>query len=423
MKENVLHYLWLHKKIDASQLVTTKGESLQILNFGQYLETAGPDFFNAQIVIGNQKWAGNVEMHVKSSDWYLHHHEKDNAYNNVILHVVWEHDQEVFYSNDVEIPVLELKKSIDVNLLTKIDTLFASKSWINCEKQINMVSNLKLGIWKERLFFERLEEKSKFILEIFENQNRDWEATCFIVLAKNFGLNINGNSFLELFSKIPFSVIRKESGSCLNLEALFFGSGNFLNNNFEDNYAKELKEIWNYQKAKYKLLEDNTVSFQFYKLRPDNFPTIRLAQLAALYHSNQNLFSNLIEIRSVKEIYTTLSIVPSHYWLTHYQLDRLSPHKKKQLSKSFIDLIIMNTIALLQFAFAKSQGREITEEIIQLLIDIKAEKNVILDKFKLVGIVARNAFESQSLLQLKNEYCNKSNCLQCAIGVELLQQK
>ena len=163
MKENVLHYLWLHKKIDASQLVTTKGESLQILNFGQYLETAGPDFFNAQIVIGNQKWAGNVEMHVKSSDWYLHHHEKDNAYNNVILHVVWEHDQEVFYSNDVEIPVLELKKSIDVNLLTKIDTLFASKSWINCEKQINMVSNLKLGIWKERLFFERLEEKSKFI--------------------------------------------------------------------------------------------------------------------------------------------------------------------------------------------------------------------------------------------------------------------
>ncbi|MBD3723293.1 MAG: DUF2851 family protein [Flavobacteriaceae bacterium] len=421
MKENVLHYLWLHKKIDARQLVTTKGESLQILNFGQYLETAGPDFFNAQIVIGNQKWAGNVEMHVKSSDWYLHHHEKDNAYNNVILHVVWEHDQEVFYSNDVEIPVLELKKSIDVNLLTKIDTLFASKSWINCEKQINMVSNLKLGIWKERLFFERLEEKSKFILEIFENQNRDWEATCFIVLAKNFGLNINGNSFLELFSKIPFSVIRKESGSCLNLEALFFGSGNFLNNNFEDNYAKELKEIWNYQKAKYKLLEDNTVSFQFYKLRPDNFPTIRIAQLSALIAKFPDIFIRIIEANDLEIYYKIFDVVVSKYWLNHFNFDKSTKNSnKRKLSREFIQLLIINTILPLKYVYVKQLGLDFDEDSLALIKEMKKERNSITSRFEEIGISNENAFDSQALLHLKQNYCNKNDCLKCSIGLDVL---
>ena len=423
MKEEFIHYLWKFQKFNTLDLKTTVGELISIVSVGQYLELSGPDFFNAQIIIGNQKWAGNIEIHLKSSDWYLHHHENDSAYENVILHVVWKHDAEIFRRNNIEIPVLELQSYVDTKLLTSYQALRSPKSWIYCENQLEGFSDFTLNNWLERLFFERLERKSKPILALLEQTNSDWEAVLFLLLAKNFGLNTNGDSFFTIANAIPFSVIRKESYDLKNLESLFFGMAGLLWNEFEDTYAAELQFRYHYLANKYQLEEPLIQKVQFFKHRPDNFPTIRLAQLAALYHSNQNLFSNLIEIRSVKEIYTTLSIVPSHYWLTHYQLDRLSPHKKKQLSKSFIDLIIMNTIAPLQFAFAKSQGREITEEIIQLLIDIKAEKNVILDKFKLVGIVARNAFESQSLLQLKNEYCNKSNCLQCAIGVELLQQK
>jgi hypothetical protein len=423
MKEEFIHYLWKFQKFNTLNLKTTVGELISIVSVGQYLELSGPDFFNAQIIIGNQKWAGNIEIHLKSSDWYLHHHENDSAYENVILHVVWKHDTEIFRRNNIEIPVLELQSYVDTKLLTSYQALRSPKSWIYCENQIGVFSDFTLNNWLERLFFERLERKSKPILALLEQTNSDWEAVLFLLLAKNFGLNTNGDSFFTIANAIPFSVIRKESYDLKNLESLFFGMAGLLSNEFEDTYSAELQFRYHYLANKYQLAEPLFQKVQFFKHRPDNFPTIRLAQLAALYHSNQSLFSNLIEIRSVKEIYTTLSIVPSHYWLTHYQLDRLSPHKKKQLSKSFIDLIIMNTIAPLQFAFAKSQGREITEEIIQLLIDIKAEKNVILDKFKLVGIVARNAFESQSLLQLKNEYCNKSNCLQCAIGVELLQQK
>ena len=423
MKEEFIHYLWKFQKFNTLNLKTTVGELISIVSVGQYLELSGPDFFNAQIIIGNQKWAGNIEIHLKSSDWYLHHHENDSAYENVILHVVWKHDTEIFRRNNIEIPVLELQSYVDTKLLTSYQALRSPKSWIYCENQIGVFSDFTLNNWLERLFFERLERKSKPILALLEQTNSDWEAVLFLLLAKNFGLNTNGDSFFTIANAIPFSVIRKESYDLKNLESLFFGMAGLLSDEFEDTYSAELQFRYHYLANKYQLEEPLIQKVQFFKHRPDNFPTIRLAQLAALYHSNQSLFSNLIEIRSVKEIYTTLSIVPSHYWLTHYQLDRLSPHKKKQLSKSFIDLIIMNTIAPLQFAFAKSQGREITEEIIQLLIDIKAEKNVILDKFKLVGIVARNAFESQSLLQLKNEYCNKSNCLQCAIGVELLQQK
>ena len=423
MKEEFIHYLWKFQKFNTLDLKTTVGELISIVSVGQYLELSGPDFFNAQIIIGNQKWAGNIEIHLKSSDWYLHHHENDSAYDNVILHVVWKHDTEIFRRNNIEIPVLELQSYVDTKLLTSYQALRSPKSWIYCENQIGVFSDFTLNNWLERLFFERLERKSKPILALLEQTNSDWEAVLFLLLAKNFGLNTNGDSFFTIANAIPFSVIRKESYDLKNLESLFFGMAGLLSDEFEDTYVAELQFRYHYLANKYQLEEPLIQKVQCFKHRPDNFPTIRLAQLAALYHSNQSLFSNLIEIRSVKEIYITLSIVPSHYWLTHYQLDRLSPHKKKQLSKSFIDLIIMNTIALLQFAFAKSQGREITEEIIQLLIDIKAEKNVILDKFNLVGIVARNAFESQSLLQLKNEYCNKSNCLQCAIGVELLQQK
>jgi hypothetical protein len=422
MKEDFLHYLWKFKKFDTLNLKTFNGEEITIVNVGQYLELAGPDFFNAQIVIGNQKWAGNVEIHLKSSDWYVHHHERDAGYENVILHVVWEHDTEIFRSNNTEIPVLEIKKYVDAATIANYQSLMAPKSWIFCEKQLKEINEFTINNWQERLFFERLERKSKPIFELLTQTNQDWEAVLFCLLAKNFGLNTNGEIFLKIAQSIPFSIIRKESFEVENLEALLLGSSGLLDSEKEDTYFKDLKFRYFYLLHKYQLEKKIVEPVQFFKHRPDNFPTIRLSQLANLYHCQQNLFSKISTSTSVKSIYGIFEISASNYWQNHYQFDKESPKKKKKLSKSFIDLIIINTIIPLQFAYAKSQGKEISEDLIQLLNEVASEKNVIIDKFSSFGIKSKNAFESQSLLQLKNEYCNKSRCLDCAIGMELLKK-
>jgi len=422
MKEEFLHYLWKFKKFDALNLKTSNGEEITIVNVGQYLELAGPDFFNAQIVIGDQKWAGNVEIHLKSSDWYVHHHERDAAYENVILHVVWEHDTEIFRSNNTEIPVLELKKYIDRSSIEDYQSLMTPKSWIFCEKQLKEIDEFTLGNWQERLFFERLERKSKPIYELLKQTNNDWEAVLFCLLAKNFGLNTNGETFLKIAQSIPFSVIRKESFEVENLEALMLGNAGLLDLEKEDNYFKDLKFRYFYLLHKYQIEKKVLEPVQFFKHRPDNFPTIRLSELANLYHSQQNLFSKISTSISVKDIYKTFEVSASNYWQNHYQFDKESPKKKKKLSKSFVDLIIINTIIPLQFAYARNQGKETSEDLIQLLNEVAAENNAIMDKFSSFGIKPKNAFESQSLLQLKNEYCNKNRCLECSIGMELLKK-
>ncbi|WP_269685531.1 DUF2851 family protein [Flavobacterium lacustre] len=422
MKEDFLHYLWKFKKFDSLNLKTFNGEIITILSVGQYLELSGPDFFNAQITIGNQKWAGNIEIHLKSSDWYVHHHERDAAYENVILHVVWEHDTEIFRKNNTEIPVLELKKYVDALTIANYQSLMLQKSWIFCEKQIKEIDSFLFENWQERLFFERLERKSNPIFELLEQTHHDWEAVLFCLLAKNFGLNTNGEIFMKIAQSIPFSVIRKESFEIENLEALFFGNSGLLNSENEDNYFKDLKFRYFYLLHKYQMDKKIIEPVQFFKHRPDNFPTIRLSQLANVYHKHQNLFSKISTLKSLENIYEVFAVSVSEYWQNHYQFDKESPKKKKLLSKSFVDLLVINTIIPLQFAYAKSQGKEISEDLIYLLKQVTPEKNAVLDKFISFGIQSKNAFETQSLLQLKNEYCNKSKCLECAIGIELLKK-
>ncbi len=423
MKEDFLHYLWKFKKFDLLNLRTFTGEEITIIHVGQYLELAGPDFFNAQITIGNQKWAGNVEIHIKSSDWYVHHHERDAAYENVILHVVWENDTTIFRSDNSEIPVLELKKYVDAVTITNYQALIAPKSWIFCEKELSKIDSFVFKNWQERLFLERLERKSQPIYDLLEETNQDWEAVLFWLLAKNFGLNTNGEIFLKIAKSIPFSIIRKENFELQNLEALIFGTAGLLASEKEDAYFKDLQFRYFYLLHKYQIGKTIIEPVHFFKHRPDNFPTIRLSQLAGLYHSQHNLFSKIIGFNSVANIYQILTVSASLYWQNHYQFDRESPKKKKGLSKSFVDLIIINTIIPLQFAYAKSQGKDVLEELMQLLHEVAPEKNAIIDKFNSFGIKSTNAFETQSLLQLKNVYCNKSNCLKCGIGMELLKKE
>lgn len=423
MKEDFIHYVWNYKKFDFSNLKTTQGENLVIVNSGQYLQKAGPDFFNAQIILENQKWAGNVEIHLKSSDWYLHHHEKDDNYNNVILHVVWDHDTPIFRKDNSEIPVLEIKNYVSKEELNNYLSLTTQKSWIFCENQIAEVDEFVFSNWQERLFYERLERKIQPVNQLLEETENDWESLLFCMLAKNFGLNTNGESFLKMAKSITFSLIRKEALEVMYLEALFFGQADMIPVDVEDNYPKELKSWYDYIALKYKLSKPVIEPIQFFKHRPDNFPTIRLSQLAMLYHLHRNLFSKIIEANSIEEIYKIFNLSVSDYWKTHYNFDKSSPKKEKSLSKSFIDLVIINSIIPIRFAYANANGKEISETLTDLLSNIPSEKNSIIEKFTTFGIKSKNAFQSQSLLELKNEYCNHKKCLQCAVGLELLKNK
>lgn len=421
MKEDFLHYLWKFKKFETLNLITTQKEQITIIKTGDYLELSGPDFFNAQIIIGKQKWAGNVEIHLKSSDWYVHGHEKDAAYENVILHVVWEHDTEIFGKNNREIPVLVLKNYVSSETVNNYQALMSPKSWISCEKQIAQIDDFVFKNWQERLFFERLERKSKFIYDLLEETNQDWEAVLFCLLAKNFGLNTNGSAFLQIAKKLPFSIIRKESFEVENLEALLLGTSGLLDAEKEDVYFKDLKIRYFYLLYKYQLDKAYTDPVEFFKHRPDNFPTIRLSQLASLYNKHQNLFSKIIALKSVKSIYELFNVSASLYWQNHYQFDKESPKKSKPLSKSFIDLLIINTIIPIQFAYSNIMGESFSEDLIALLNEVSPEKNSIIEKFESFGISAKNAFDTQTLIQLKNEYCNQKACLRCAVGMELLR--
>ena len=422
MKEDFLHHVWQFKKFDIANLKTTKGESIQILNSGQYLQLAGPDFFNAQLIIGNQKWAGNVEIHLKSSDWYVHNHEKDSNYDSVILHVVWEYDVPIFRKDNSEIPTVELKEYVALSDLHKYQSLVSQKSWIYCENELQNVDNFIFKNWQERLFFERLERKSQLIFELVETSNQDWEAVLFYLLAKNFGLNTNGELFFKVAKSIPFHLIRKESFFLESLEALLLGQANLLSHDFQDSYAKELQKSYAYLVQKYQLQEKVIGSVEFFKHRPDNFPTIRLAQLANLYFHRKNLFSLVMNSTSISELYQIFNLGVSKYWETHYNFDKESSKKMKKLSKSFIDLLVINTIIPLRFAYARSQNKEITQELIDLATLIPAEQNVIIEKFKIFGLQVNNVYESQALLELKKNYCDHKKCLDCTIGHFILKK-
>jgi len=422
MKENLLHFIWKLKLFSHKNLEATNSEIIEIISTGTENTNSGPDFLNAKIRINKQLWVGNVEIHINSSDWYVHNHEIDENYDSVILHVVWEHDIEVFRKTNKAVATLELKNYIEDGLLNNYKQLFSkNKKWINCENDINSVDSFALKHWFERLYFERLEDKSLQIQQIFDSTNKNWEATLFILLAKNFGLKINSESFMNLASSIDFSVVRKTSSNTEQLEALFLGQAALLQNDSESGYFKKLKQEYEYLKLKFKLTPISNGQVQFFRLRPNNFPTIRLSQLAVLYNNSQNLFSKVIEIDTIDGFYDLFTISTSKFWETHYTFAKESKAREKRLTKSFVDLLLINTIIPLKFMYLKSLGKSNFSSVILLIEEIKPEKNTIISKFKECKIKSTNAFETQALLQLKNEYCNKQNCLQCEIGKELLK--
>ena len=421
MQEDFLHYIWRYKKFDISKIKTTCDETISIVSVGEYNQNTGPDFFNAQLKIDKQFWAGNVEIHVKSSDWFLHNHETDSNYDNVILHVVWEHDTDVYRKDNSMIPVLELKQYVSKNALKTYERLFSkSQKWINCEHEFSLVNDFTLKNWLERLYFERLERKSEGVNQFLKNSKNDWEAVLFAMLAKNFGLKVNGDAFLSLAKSIDFAIIRKLQSNQTALEALFFGQAGMLEDDVQDSYYLNLTKEYQFFKHKFGLSNQNVMPVQFFRLRPLNFPTIRLSQLASLYHSHQNLFSKVIELQSKNEFYDLFSVGTSPFWENHFTFQKVSKASKKTISKAFVDLLLINTIIPIKFSYALYLGKQIDDDIVTLVQEIASEKNSIVEKFNELKPVSSSALQSQALIQLKNDYCGKNKCLQCAIGNEIL---
>lgn len=424
MNEEFLHYVWKYQLFSFHNLKTTFEEDLTILKVGSHNHNSGPDFLNSQIEINNQVWFGNIEIHVKSSDWYVHHHEIDQNYDAAILHVVWEDDATIFMRDNRPLPVLVLKDFVFKSALNNYQNLFSIKQrWIPCEMEISSIDNFTLGNWKERLFFERLERKSLFIDALLVHQNNDFEAVLFQLLAKNFGLKVNADAFLSLSKSIDFSIVRKVRANEQQLMALFFGQAGFLAEELEEVYYLALKKEYAYLQHKYALQPLLKQQFSFFRMRPTNFPTLRIAQLVSLYHLHQNLFSKLMQVSKIEVFYSLFTVSLPSFWQQHYTFETVSKKSTKRLSKAFIDLLIINTIIPLKFVYEKSRGGVNEVEIRSVLNQLKPEKNAIISKFESFKIASKSAFDTQSLLELKNNYCAPKRCLECAIGNAVLSNK
>lgn len=421
MHEAFLHYVWQFKKFNTSNLKTTAGDVITLFNNGQSNLNGGPDFFNAQLEIEGQLWAGNVEIHIKSSDWYVHNHEMDAAYDNVILHVVYEHDTDVFRKDNSIIPALELKNLIDANVFKNYQKLLMSpRKWINCESDIAEVDDFVIFNWLERLYIERLERKSKTIEKLLQTSKNDWESVLFKLLAKNFGLKVNGDAFFSLANSFDFSIVRKMQSQPIHLEALFFGQMGLLDANIENAYFQNLSREYRFISQKFNLSNDEVIPLQFFRLRPPNFPTIRLSQLAILYHEHANLFTKIMAAQTIADLYELFQISTSNFWQTHFTFEKTSRKSKKSLTKSFIDLLLINTVLPLRFCYMQHHGKPAAESCLLMAQKIASEQNAIIKAFNNLKPISDSALTSQSLIQLKTEYCDKNRCMSCAIGNSLL---
>ena len=422
MNEDFLHFVWKYQKFPSKNLITNQGEKCTVLRVGQHNHHDGPDFLDAAISIGSLLWLGNVEIHAKSSDWYRHQHQNDSNYTNVVLHVVWEDDVEVCVDSGVNLPTLELSKMVEPFLIEEYKRYFNKRNpFIACETHFSSVPSSIRMMWKERLYVSRLEEKSASILELLRQTKNDWEGVMFILIARNLGLNVNGVAFFEMAKSIPFSVIRKIQHDGLNLEALLFGQARLINADMNEYYGQGLWKRYLFLKHKFSLPDPPKLKWCFSRLRPMNFPTIRLAQLVKIYSQSTGLFSSLI---TPKGLFTDRleECGVSSFWETHFTFNKVYKKQKKSLSNELIDLIKINTLIPLFFCFEKAQGRDPSVKIFEWIRSIKPEKNAITKGFSSIGGKCSNALDSQAYIQLKNKFCSQKKCLLCAVGIHLLKQ-
>ena len=417
MREEFLYYIWENRLTD-KDLKTEEGEAVDIVATGYRNTDSGPDFLDARIQIGDKLWAGHVEIHVKSSDWNRHGHQNDKAYKNVILHVVYENDVQV---NDI--PTLELKGHVDESLFAQYQKLISSKNWIPCEKSIAKVPVFTRLSWFDRMAVERLESKSETVTKILEANQFDWEDALYKLLMRYFGLKVNNEAFEYLANILPFKTLLKHADNQLQVEAMLMGCAGFLDDDFTEEYPLQLKREFAVMKAKFNLLTMPAERWKFMRMRPSNFPTIRLAQMAQLIHKNGCLFSKIKAAKDTNEVKALFDVAASSYWETHYRFGVIAESKPKHLGEATADVLMINAIAPLLFCYGKLHKDEsVCETAMQFLEDTEAEDNAIIRHYAQCGITAENAMQTQALLYLYSYFCKRKRCLECRIANVLLHK-
>ncbi len=420
MREEYLHYIWKFSLFDFKNLRTSNGEAIEIVNKGTHNTNAGPDFLNARIKIDETLWVGNVELHVKASDWDKHSHQKDSAYDNVILHVVLLDDKQITNSKGNCFPTLSLSSRIDLKHYSSYQNLVHSKTIIACEKYLPEISELKILAMKDRMIVNRLQRKTQLAFDALERTKNDYAKVFYEMLASNFGFKVNAAPFEELAKRLPLNIIQKNSSERIKVEALVFGVAGFLEENYKDAYPKQLVREFMFLKEKYKLESINKSAWKFMRLRPSNFPTIRLAQFASFLFKNKGL-KNLLDVDDIKVWKNTFKVFASEYWNDHSQFDKLTKYRSKALGDASIDNILINTISRFLFVRGMYLGNDqLKIAAFNILQEISSEDNSIVRKWKSLGIEAKSALDSQSLIELKNEWCENKKCLNCSIGVSLI---
>lgn len=412
MKEKFLQYIWKMKAFGLSDLKTTDGEIVSIYYNGEHNSNAGPDFLNAKIKIGDTIWAGNIEIHLKTSQWHLHKHSENKSFDNVILHVVLEHD-----SNENNIPVLELRKYIKGSLIVRYETLMKTSNNIPCEKHIFQIEKIIIKQQLDRMIAERIEIKAmRFEQRLSVNKN-DWEQTCYQLLARNFGTYINADPFERVATGTPFQIIRKLGGNIFQIEALLFGQAGFLDASLKELYPHQLGSEYAFLRKKYRLDPIQKSEWKFLRLRPANFPTIKMSQFANFVAQHENLFQTILQLPTYKAYQEFFQCDASAFWKEHYSFKKSSKVKSVALGRATIDLLIINTVAPLIFLYGIKTGEQLyIDKAINLLEQIPAEKNAEMRTWQALGLKILSASESQALFQLKKEYCSHKRCLECAIG-------
>lgn len=419
--EQLLHYVWKHKIFPLKELKTTTGQQVEVIDTGLANTDAGPDFFNAKLKLDGVLWIGNIEIHERSSDWFKHGHHADTGYNSVILHIASEIDTEISRSNGERIPQIQLICPEAVR--TNYKELLETDSYPPCYRIIPSLPPFTAHSWMTALQMERFEQKATLLNERLKRCQGNWEDAFFITLARNFGFGLNGDAFETWAHRLPFRAVDKHRNDLFQIEAIFFGQAGILEDSDGDGYYLRLKKEYTYLQHKFGLIPMDASLWHFLRLRPANFPHIRIAQLACLYHRAYGLLSRIMETETLQGVRDILKGGTSEYWLTHYTFGGSSPSRPKTLSNTSLDLLIINTVVTFLYAYGLHKGnRVLCARAGSFLEELKAENNYITRMWEQCGMKASNAADSQALIQLKKEYCDKKKCLYCRIGYEYLKR-
>ena len=424
MNEEFLHYIWKYQLFDHKELVTTDGEKVEISKAGIHNFDSGPDFFNAQVRIAETLWAGHVEIHGKSSEWYAHKHDTDAAYDQIILHVVHEDDRPVHRSNGMKIPTVVLKGRFELKLLDNYRDLTESMQWVPCSHQIHSVPDFVRENWLDRVLVDRLERKATKINAWLSMNNNDWEQTFYQALARNFGFRVNAVPFELLATSLPYVQLSKHRDSLFQLEAMLYGQAGLLSGKkFMDDYPKKLQKEYEFLASKFRFKPIEAHLWKFMRMRPANFPSIRISQFASLLHQSKNIFSESMEESNIQKLRSKFQLKASEYWRDRYRFDKKTTKVgDKKMSEASSNNILINTVAPFLFVYGRKIGEEkMLNRSFDLLHFCKGEVNKITKAWSSMGMPTKTSFQTQALIQLKNEFCDNKKCLNCAIGNHIIK--